>query len=252
MYNSLVGQDAAVVTHGFYVHTLLKKMKLYVCDKRNIDIDPLYERTQSAPESEIKRRIMRFRKEEGRKNALVREVLLNGILHEKYGTGEVSMVKNEHGKPFVGGDDGFFFNISHSGDLTGIVFGEENAGLDIEKADRAADYRKLMRYFYDTDKEFILDSEDPEKTFLKVWTYREALSKKDGTGLLLFEKEKVSFEYDAKTAYLKGVEHRFYEYAHPDYLITLCMAPHPEKPVLTPVTGNLWESMADLFDNAYL
>ena len=86
-------------------------MRLYICDKQNVDIDAAYEHIKASSESEMNERIMRFCMEDDRKTALVREVLFNGILHEKYGTGRVSVLKNGYGKPYVEQDAGFFFNI---------------------------------------------------------------------------------------------------------------------------------------------
>ena len=226
-------------------------MRIYICDKQNVDIDAAYEHIKASSESEMKERIMRFCMEDDRKTALVREVLFNGILHEKYGTGRVSVLKNGYGKPYVEQDAGFFFNISHSGDLVGIVFGDSSAGLDIEKNDKAAGFKDLLCLFDDMDKEYILNSDDPEMTFLRVWTCREALSKKEGTGLTLYEKENVSFAYDDGRAYLRGVEHRFYGYDYPDHLITLCMEPGQEKPGIMMADEEMWESMVRMFYTDY-
>ncbi len=95
--------------------------------------------------------------------------------------------KNEFGKPFIIGESGYDFSVSHSGKA--VAFAGENAdvgitrvGVDIERIRR----RKSgisERFFAENEIKFIEESENPDEAFFEIWTKKEAYSKMLGKGL---------------------------------------------------------------------
>lgn len=231
-------------------------MKIYLCDKSKLNLDAHYERVLEGLEAAGRESVLRFRQQEDRHRALVREILLRRILHEVFPERRIQIDENEYGRPFVagmwqadgspiGGKDyaGFDFNISHSGDLIIIAFGERCAfnagtsanvcngaglfsegplGIDVERLGRAGDYKKILRFFSQEEQDLIGSSDHPERDFYRVWTCREAFSKLEGTGLSLFDKEPVHINYKEKNVIYHGKIYCFHEFAYPGYQITLC------------------------------
>ena len=223
-------------------------MKIYLCDKSKMNTDHLYRENMSRFDDATKQRIERFRQEEDRHRALIRELMLQEILRETFPGKEARIEENEYGKPMVAGlydEDGrpcgkaeyagFDFSISHSGDIIIIAFGERTEGkeqtasfmegplgIDVERCGRVRDYKAILRFFTKEEQELITGSRDPEKEFYRVWTYREAFSKEEGIGLSLFEKEPVAIDYKEKRVIYHGRKLSFHEYDYPGYQITLC------------------------------
>lgn len=84
---------------------------------------------------------------------------------------------NEQGKPFIKGMDGFFFNLSHSGDMAVCAISHNPVGVDVEKTTR--DCTGIAdRYFTDDEKEI-----GREKGGSYIWTRKEAVAKADGRGI---------------------------------------------------------------------
>ncbi len=220
-------------------------MNLYICDRRTIDNGSGYESLIDAFAPEVSDRIRRRKREEDRVLAVMREVLLQSVLKERFGDPDIPISHNEYGKPFVKGAEGFFFNLSHAGDLVGIAFGDEPVGLDVERCGRVKDYEKLLHFFPESDREYIRSARDPEYAFLTVWTYREALSKEEGTGLTLFEKAQVSFDYGMKQAFIGDSVYYFYGYEYPDHMITLCMESQGKTPSIRRIFASDWQEMTE-------
>lgn len=103
---------------------------------------------------------------------------------------DVRMIKSPRGKPALAPElsaSGLRFSISHSGDWLVVAVGREVAlGVDLEvprTMNKVVDMAR--RYFSDHESELIEHSEAPfrDRTFLRVWTAKEAMVKAAGTGL---------------------------------------------------------------------
>lgn len=228
-------------------------MRIWVCDMREIGIGDCFGEILQLFGAKKREEILRFKQEEGRHTALVREVMLSGIFADIFPDRRICIGKSEHGKPFVCGmrqRDGtvcgeeeyrdFSFSISHSGALVILACGFAPLGVDVEVTGRVQEPLKLIRFFSLKEQRWILDAPDPEREFYRVWTFREAFSKEEGVGLPLFEREKVDIDYERREVCFHGRRFLFYEYSvtakqpqhsHDEYQITLCAgekAPAPE------------------------
>lgn len=96
-----------------------------------------------------------------------------------------SISKNEHGKPFFEDLKDFHFNISHSGKWVVLAYGDNNAGVDIEKMKESEWNVKLAkRYFSENEQEYVFsEGIFHHERFFEIWTGKESYLKYLGTGI---------------------------------------------------------------------
>lgn len=104
--------------------------------------------------------------------------LLTPVLHPlpleyRYGKG---------GKPYLNNFP-WYFNLSHSGDYVLCVLSEREVGADIQ-IHREQDVMKLAgRFFPGEETEALLQAEDRNSLFFRLWARKEAYGKLTGEGL---------------------------------------------------------------------
>ena len=87
-----------------------------------------------------------------------------------------------HGKPFLPDAPQHHFNISHSGRYVVLSVSNEPVGVDIELLQRGR--RKIASKFFTLEENIQIDqSYDPDRTFTRLWTLKEAFLKCIGTGI---------------------------------------------------------------------
>jgi 4'-phosphopantetheinyl transferase len=105
--------------------------------------------------------------------------------------GAIRLRRGIRGRPELEGEYGIDFNVSHTGDtaLIAIASGIQDGtriGIDIEREDRAVNADGLARKFL-TERERAgiasMDSDERRRTFLQLWTCKEAMSKATGDAL---------------------------------------------------------------------
>ncbi len=118
-----------------------------------------------------------------RKNnlSLYGRALLGYILKSSYGISRFSYHYSENGKPYLENSD-VFFSISHSGSYVLCCVSDNEIGCDIE---RIKDYNPKIakRFFTEKEAELLERSENKEITFVSLWTLKESILKKEGTGI---------------------------------------------------------------------
>ncbi len=123
-------------------------------------------------------------------------LLLQDIVKNELGIGPENLIicKGEQGKPYVKDRTDFYFNISHSGDMVAVAYGNAPVGIDIEHIRcRESDLKVAKRcfapeeYTFITNEKFDVDmdgiSRSVEERFFMVWTMKEAYLKYKGTGI---------------------------------------------------------------------
>lgn len=120
----------------------------------------------------------------GLRRALTR-ILLAHILKRK--PSEVSYGYTRYGKPYLIGEEGLRFNLSHSKEylLIGVA---ENAeiGVDIEKINEGLNHEALMGAVFSTNERrqyLSIEKKCRLEAFYRVWVQKEAISKAIGLGL---------------------------------------------------------------------
>lgn len=142
-----------------------------------------------------KEKIYRYEKTLDKKRSLLAELLIQKVTMEKIGLRNAVIYRNRYGKPYIKDEEGFYFNISHSGDYVAIGVSDEEIGIDIERK-YGVDYRIAKRFFTPKEAQTILSCiEEQERidTFFKFWTLKESYVKAIGMGLRI---PLSSFEFD--------------------------------------------------------
>lgn len=164
----------------------MKTVILYLNEEK-----PFTEYSQLLPliSQERQERIARMAVNGDKIRSLFAELLIRYEVSEQLGAdfNLLEFGKNEFGKPFIIGESGYDFSVSHSGKA--VAFAGENAdvgitrvGVDIERIRR----RKSgfsERFFAENEIKFIEESETPDEAFFEIWTKKEAYSKMLGKGL---------------------------------------------------------------------
>lgn len=105
-------------------------------------------------------------------------------LREEYGIDEMpEFGYRQHGKPYLLRYPHIHFSLSHCRQAVGCLLSDSPCGLDMECEERHCT-PSLVRYtMNDEEVRLIEESPCPEKTFLRLWTRKEAFLKMQGTGL---------------------------------------------------------------------
>lgn len=157
--------------------TNIKKL----CDKSKIDSILMHisayrkEKYDNAKNDEVKLQILTV-------SFLIDEYLKTFDLREEnmlYGfTG--------NGKPYFKNEGNIKFSITHSKELVGVAFSDREVGFDVQVVKSIGDaiYNRALS---EKEKEDVLSRKnDKEKLnqFFKYWVMKEAILKRDGTGLI--------------------------------------------------------------------
>ena len=126
---------------------------------------------------------LRFKYELGRKQCAAAYLLLCVGLRKEYDITELPVFEyGEHGKPAIVGLPGVHFNLSHCREAVLCVLSDHPVGCDVESISRYKE--SLARYtMNDEEMEQITNSDRPDVAFIRLWTMKEAVLKRAGTGI---------------------------------------------------------------------
>jgi 4'-phosphopantetheinyl transferase len=138
-----------------------------------------------------KTRADHFHFEGDRKNFIVRRGLLRSILGSTFGIPPslISFSMTQVGKPFIAFPEnrGLWFNLSHSGSQIVYAFSKHpETGIDIERIHTIDDIDRIARNYFSAEEYAILlnlPSWEKNKTFIRIWSIKEALIKASGWSL---------------------------------------------------------------------
>lgn len=140
--------------------------------------------------------------------------LLSYAYREVLGEGKMpEIIYGPKGKPGFPDNKPFYFSLSHSGGLAGVLVSEAPVGFDIQLMDNR-DYEKIAKRFFSPDEACaVRDKED----FFRIFTKKESFVKMTGEGMsrdfrgfstispspeLYFENELINF---AGKEYMTGI-----------------------------------------------
>ena len=137
-----------------------------------------------------RKQVLAYKNDMGRRQSLLAYRLLCQGLREEYGIMEQpTFVYNEHGKPSLalpptGGDgEGLHFSLSHCKEGVCCAISDRPVGIDIESANRKISDSVIRYSMNEGEQTLIRESDDPQRTFLRLWTQKEAVLKRLGTGI---------------------------------------------------------------------
>lgn len=112
------------------------------------------------------------------KNVTSKDVLQR--IADDYDIKNYNIVKNDYGKPYFDNSN-IYFNISNSGLVTVAVVADKEIGIDIQKIK----YNEAIvnRTFTESEKQYLKNSDDKEKSFTLIWTMKESYVKMLGVGI---------------------------------------------------------------------
>lgn len=109
-------------------------------------------------------------------------ILAGLIIHDEIGNLDKEIYLNKYGKGYLPTEEKLFFSISHSGSKVMVVFSDKEIGCDIEMV-KPCNLNIAKRFFNENEYNEIINSNDPNKLFIKYWTIKESALKCIGTGL---------------------------------------------------------------------
>ncbi len=167
--------------------------------------------------------VLRLKNKEAAIVSLVAGIMLQDTIREELGLGasDIILEKNENGKPGLPGYPDFHFNISHSGDMVFLAYGNSPVGIDVEKL-RCSDndMKVAKRCFTKQEYEYILGDETTEHRFTSIWTMKEAYLKYKGTGISV---PLNSFEVNPEKGIVENEDLKIYTGQIGDYIYSVCV-----------------------------
>nr|VFJ65439.1 MAG: 4'-phosphopantetheinyl transferase [Candidatus Kentron sp. DK] len=148
------------------------------------------ERLRAFLAEEERLRAERFYFPEHRRHFIVARGVLRVLLgrYLRQPPGKIRFAYNRYGKPFPDPDDGFRFNLSHSGGMALYAFARRGEiGIDMEWMGRGVGEMEQIaeRFFAPREARTLLGLPAPERKagFFRCWTRKEAYVKARGRGL---------------------------------------------------------------------
>lgn len=160
--------------------------KIYLTCTAPLADERLYAALYAAVSEERRKKTDRYRFAKDRRLSLGAEGLLLYALREDGRGTRLSCAYGENGKPRLLGEDGFSFNLSHSGEYAMLAVSDAELGCDIEQI-RDADPR-LIRYVLTPEELADLKAVDEtarSAQFFRYWVLKESCMKAVGRGLSL-------------------------------------------------------------------
>ncbi len=88
----------------------------------------------------------------------------------------------EHEKPYLSDRGDIFFNMSHCRNAVCCIVSDSDTAIDITDI-RIVKPNIINRVCSDKEKKLVSESTDPQRSFLRLWTRKECLSKLSGKGM---------------------------------------------------------------------
>ena len=117
-----------------------------------------------------------FTKENTTSKDLLKDVLKNELNITNY-----ELTFNKYNKPYLKNRN-IYFNISHDKNTTVLVTSDKEIGVDIEYYTYKESVMK--RYYNEFEQQEIINSNNKEYEFTRIWVMKEAFVKMKGQGIL--------------------------------------------------------------------
>lgn len=104
------------------------------------------------------------------------------LLEHSISYSEEMLSRKKNGKPFFADYPDIHFNLSHCSGGAACIIDSVPVGIDIENV-RPFHERTARRVCTEAELEYICGSQDPNRSFFKLWTLKESAVKASGTGI---------------------------------------------------------------------
>ena len=133
-----------------------------------------------------KNRANRYHFSNDRNRFIICRTVLKFLLAKQTGlnVNKIVLDKYSNKKPYLPSHPSVFFNVTHAGNYAVIAIAKEPVGVDIEYINKDFDYKELLSsIFSNPEVDEVLNSNDKQRTFYKLWTRKEAIVKATGKGI---------------------------------------------------------------------
>lgn len=155
-------------------------IKLAFCSVDDLNLTRAY---KMLPD-ERKRKVDNFRFDKDKKLSAGAYLLLKKLLDEE-GITKPAFKTGKYGKSYISNYENIQFNLSHSGKIVACAISDAEVGVDVEYNDPAIDLNIARHYFYNTEYENIIKSDNPSNEFFNYWVLKESYMKYTGLGFNL-------------------------------------------------------------------
>lgn len=155
-------------------------IKVAFCNVEDLDLSKAYD---LLPESR-KNKVDYFRFDKDKKLSAGAYLLLEKMLEED-DISNFEFKMGKYDKPYILNHENIHFNLSHSGKLVACAISDREVGLDVEIIDPTIDLNIAKNFFYNSEYENIMESENPSDEFFSYWVLKESYMKYTGLGFNL-------------------------------------------------------------------
>ena len=118
---------------------------------------------------------------------------------------QISVMRDEYGKPHIIGDENVFVSVTHAENLLLVAVSEKEIGIDAERCDRhVRNFRSLSERYFTREETDFLGDDFTKEDFLDMWVKKEALSKLLGGGVPCMKSMSV---FDGRISFSKHSEY---------------------------------------------
>ena len=150
-------------------------MRMLICDNMALCTDAEVQRLMPLVSAQRRETALRYKHTFGQWATLQSWMMLREL-----GLPDLPWEYNEFGKPFL--PDGPYFSLSHCKTGIAVATDTQPIGIDIESY-RDVSPELIEHTMNQAEQDKINASDDPIKTFIELWTRKEAYVKYLGTGI---------------------------------------------------------------------
>ena len=208
-----------------------------IANVKPLEEPALFQSAMDMASPQRREKVLGLRLMADRARSLGAELLLYHALKERgLAFEELRYTYGPYGKPAFLGQDGFSYNLSHSGDYVMLAAAEQEIGCDIQRM--GSENMKLARRFFTREEvqslEALGESEERRDLFFRLWTLKESFLKATGRGLSLpLNAFQIVIGPDGMISPLPYDDGKTYHFAEPQpvpgYRCAVCMADFLEK-----------------------
>ena len=161
-------------------------IKIAYCNVEDLDLKKGYESVSD----ERKEKIDFYRFDKDKKLSCGVYLLLQKLLKEENILNPIFKTE-KYEKPYISNYEDIHFNLSHSGNTVCCAISDKEIGCDVEFIDHEINLDIAKNYFFNSEYENIMKSDNLSDEFFKYWVLKESYMKYTGLG---FNLELNSFE----------------------------------------------------------
>ena len=127
-------------------------------------------------------RALRYRRTIDRWNCVITYLMLQYGLRECFGITSFELAFGEYGKPYLLEYPHVHFNISHCDAGCVVAMVDYPVGVDIQEI-RPFSWGVARRVCCEDELAFLLNCDDKDRAFIRIWVEKESWVKKTGVGI---------------------------------------------------------------------